>query len=302
MESHHDRGGLVGPILLIGLGLVFLLTNLGMLSTSIWGVLLRIWPVILIAIGVDLLIGRRSLWGLLLALVLILAVLAGGLWIGGVRIGSIQRGQRVEGQAVTQPLGGATRGMVRVDPAIGVVEAGALEAGSKNLVEGNIALPRGADLTKAASVSGGTASLTLRMNGSWFGPSINDDDSMRWTLNINRDVPLDLHFNIIAGQGLLDLSQLKIEALDVESVFGQAKVTLPAGSYRAHVSGVFGQTIVTLPTNAGVKVKVSAVFGSSSVPSGYTRAGDWFYSPNYDSAATKIELTAEEVFGQVIVR
>ena len=54
MDSHHDRGGLVGPILLIGLGLVFLLTNLGMLSTSIWGVLLRIWPVILIAIGVDL--------------------------------------------------------------------------------------------------------------------------------------------------------------------------------------------------------------------------------------------------------
>ena len=302
MESHHDRGGLVGPILLIGLGLVFLLTNLGMLSTSIWGVLLRIWPVILIAIGVDLLIGRRSLWGRLLALVLILAVLAGGLWIGGVRIGSIQRGQRVEGQAVTQPLGGATRGMGRVDPAIGVVEAGALEAGSKNLVEGTIALPRGADLTKAASVSGGTASLTLRMNGSWFGPSINDDDSMRWTLNLNRDVPLDLHFNIIAGQGLLDFSQLKIESLDVESVFGQAKVTLPAGSYRAHVSGVFGQTIVTLPTNAGVKVKVSAVFGSSSVPSGYTRAGDWYYSPNYNTATHKVELTAEEVFGQVIVR
>jgi hypothetical protein len=264
--------------------------------------LLRIWPVILIAIGVDLLIGRRSLWGRLLALVLILAVLAGGLWIGGVRIGSIQRGQRVEGQAVAQPLGGATRGMVRVDPAIGVVEAGALEAGSKNLVEGNIALPRGADLTKAASVSGDTASLTLRMNGSWFGPSINDDDSMRWTLNLNRDVPLDLHFNIIAGQGLLDFSQLKIESLDVESVFGQAKVTLPAGSYRAHVSGVFGQTIVTLPTNAGVKVKVSAVFGSSSVPSGYTRAGDWYYSPNYNTATHKVELTAEEVFGQVIVR
>jgi hypothetical protein len=301
MDTHHDRGGLVGPILLIGLGVTFLLTNLGMLSSSIWGVLLRIWPVILIAIGIDLLIGRRSLLGRVLALVLILGVLAGGLWLGGVRIGTVQRGQRVEGEAVSQALGGATRGVVRVDPAIGAVEVGALQAGSANLVEGHVTLPSGADLTQAASVTGDTASFTLRMNGSWYGPSF-DDESMKWTLSLNRDVPLDLHFNIIAGQGLLDLSQLKIEAVDVESVFGQAKVTLPAGSYRAHVSGVFGQTIVTLPANAGVKVKVSAVFGSSSVPSGYSREGDWYYSPNYDSAATKIELTAEEVFGQVTVR
>jgi len=302
MDTHHDRGGLVGPILLIGLGVTFLLTNLGMLSSSIWGVMLRIWPVILIAIGIDLLIGRRSLLGRVLALVLILGVLAGGLWLGGVRIGGIQRGQPLESENVTQALGGATRGVVSVDPAIGALQVGALKAGSANLAEGQIALPRGAEVTKLAEVSGNTASLRLQMSNSRFGPSFTVDDSMKWTLDLNRDVPLDLHFSVIAGQGLLDLSQLKVEALNVNSVFGQTKATLPAGNYRANVSGVFGQTIITLPANAGVKVKVSAVFGSSSVPSGYTRKGDWFYSPNYNSASSKIELTADEVFGQVIVR
>src|SRR4030067_1428909 len=99
MESHHDRGGLVAPIILIGVGLVFLVTNLGMLSTSIWGVLLRIWPVILIAMGIDLLIGRRSLIGRMLALVLILAVLACGLWVGGGRSGSVPNGPRARGHA-----------------------------------------------------------------------------------------------------------------------------------------------------------------------------------------------------------
>jgi LiaI-LiaF-like transmembrane region/Cell wall-active antibiotics response LiaF, C-terminal len=301
MDTQHNRGGLVGPILLIGLGVTFLLVNLGMLSPSIWGVLLRIWPVILIAIGIDLLIGRRSILGRLLALVLILGVLAGGLWLGGVRIGSVQRGERVEGEAVSQALGGATRGQVSVDPAVGMLQVGALAAGSANLAEGDVALPAGAHVTKMASVSGGTARLSLSMNGSWYGPSFNDN-SMKWTLDLNRDVPLDLHFSLIAGEGVLDLSKLKVEALDVSSVFGQTKATLPAGNYRAHISGVFGQTIVSVPANAGVKVKVSAVFGSSSVPSGYSRQGDWFYSPNYSSAATKIELTADEVFGQVTVR
>src|SRR3990170_3880770 len=138
MDSHHDRGGLVGPILLIGLGLVFLLTNLGMLSTSIWGVLLRIWPVILIAIGIDLLIGRRSLWGRLLALVLILAVLAGGLWIGGVRIGEVQRGQVLQSETVSQPWGKAPHGGASADPAIGVLDIGARAPGSSNLAEATL--------------------------------------------------------------------------------------------------------------------------------------------------------------------
>ncbi len=303
MENHHNRGGLVGPILLIGLGLVFLLTNLGMLSMSIWGVLLRVWPVILIAMGIDLLIGRRSLWGRLLALVLILAVLAGGLYLGGVRIGQVQRGQALQGETVTQPLGSASRGVVSVDPAIGVLDVGALEAGSPNLAQGRIALPPGAHVTQQASVSGNTATLILRMEGSSFGPTFNLDDSMKWTLDLNRDVPLDLRFNVIAGQGLLDLSQLKIEALDATSVFGQTKVTLPSGSsFRAHASGVFGQTIITVPADLGVKAKVTVVIGTSEVPADYVDRGEYYYSPNYDSAAHKVELTAEGVFGQIILR
>lgn len=303
MENHHNRGGLVGPILLIGLGLVFLLTNLGMLSMSIWGVLLRVWPVLLIAMGIDLLIGRRSLWGRLLALVLILAVLAGGLYLGGVRIGQVQRGQALQGETVTQPLGSASRGVISVDPAIGVLDVSALEAGSPNLAQGRIALPPGARVTQQASASGDTATLILGMEGSSFGPTFNLDDSMKWTLDLNRDVPLDLRFNVIAGQGLLDLSQLKIEALDSTSVFGQTTLTLPSGSsFRAHASGVFGQTIITVPADLGVKAKVTVVIGASEVPSNYIDRGEYYYSPNYDSAAHKVELTAEGVFGQVILR
>jgi hypothetical protein len=87
VDNTYRRGGLVGPILIIGVGAVLLLNTLGYLPYSIWTVLLRLWPVVLIAIGIDLLIGRRTLAGRLLALVLILALLGGGLWLAGVRLG-----------------------------------------------------------------------------------------------------------------------------------------------------------------------------------------------------------------------
>ena len=42
VEERKQRGSLVGPVILIGLGVVFLLNNLGVLAWSVWEVILRI--------------------------------------------------------------------------------------------------------------------------------------------------------------------------------------------------------------------------------------------------------------------
>jgi hypothetical protein len=44
-------GGLIGGVLLIVLGFVFLLTNYGILSSEVW----KLWPLILIVIGASIL-------------------------------------------------------------------------------------------------------------------------------------------------------------------------------------------------------------------------------------------------------
>lgn len=48
------------PLILIGIGLVWLLSNIGILQSASIGVLFRLWPLILVIIGLDLLFGRRS--------------------------------------------------------------------------------------------------------------------------------------------------------------------------------------------------------------------------------------------------
>ena len=55
--------GLFWPVILIGLGVILLLSNLGRLPADPWPLLSRLWPVILIVIGLDILLGRRSVWG-----------------------------------------------------------------------------------------------------------------------------------------------------------------------------------------------------------------------------------------------
>ena len=57
------RGGLVGAAILVTLGVVLLLNNLGYLGWGVWETLGHLWPLLLIAIGLDLMIGRRSILG-----------------------------------------------------------------------------------------------------------------------------------------------------------------------------------------------------------------------------------------------
>ena len=66
--------------MLIGLSLTFLLRNLGLVDMDIWLALLRLWPILLIAVGLDILIGRRSLSGSLLVAAITVALIAVGLW------------------------------------------------------------------------------------------------------------------------------------------------------------------------------------------------------------------------------
>ena len=99
-EGDHHRG-LVWPILVITAGVLLLLSNLGMLSLDLWELMLRGWPLILIAIGIDLLIGRRSVWGSIVAAVLIIAVLLLGLGLYSGRI----EGGNVPSHTIEQSLG-----------------------------------------------------------------------------------------------------------------------------------------------------------------------------------------------------
>lgn len=140
--AHH--GGFVGPTILIGLGVLLLLSNLGMLQWSVWDTAWRLWPILLIAAGLDVLIGRRSALGSLFSALIVLALIAGGVWLvaapGGLGISAF--GREMIGQSVSQSLDGARLADVSIRPAAASLRiAGGAPAGK--LVEGTVAAPAG---------------------------------------------------------------------------------------------------------------------------------------------------------------
>ncbi len=75
--QRHRHGGILGPLMLILLGVLFLLNNFGIVGWNVWGRLWRLWPLVLVGLGLELLLGRRNplFSGAILALMVVAGIL-----------------------------------------------------------------------------------------------------------------------------------------------------------------------------------------------------------------------------------
>lgn len=295
-ESRRDRG-VTGAAFLITLGAVFLLNNLGLLPWSIWGTLLRLWPMLLVGVGLDILLAHRSALGALLALILTLSVVAGILWLG---VTGRLPGQFPVTEEVSEPLGEASAAEVTLSPGVGSLHLDVFPETSSRLVVGTVRSGREWDLTTDSTTMGDTAHFSLEGGGdvevgNWF-------SEQNWDLRLNGDVPVDLMVDVGAGELNLELGGLNADRLQVDVGIGEATVVLPAeGRYVAQIEGAIGQTTVIVPPGLAVRAEIDAGLSGRSVPAGYVCDEDVCTSPGYANADHRVDLQVSQAIGNLII-
>jgi hypothetical protein len=292
-------GGVVGPVILIGLGAVLLLNNLDLLAWSIWEVVLICWPIVLVAAGLDILIGRRSALGSLLSLVVTLALLVWVVWLFGVEPSA---GGTAANAEISQPLGEASQAEIFINPAIGRLHVKALSE-SANLVEGTI--PRGIrdSLKHDFEVEGKKATYRLELGGTSFGPFIGGAGRGVWALGLNPKVPLELDIDLGFGETEVDLTNLQVRDVQVNMGLGQTTVILPdEGNIRAKIEGAIGQTTVIIPQGMAARVHVDTGIAGRELPADYQRQDDMYTSPGFENADNRLELEISQAIGNLTIR
>lgn len=305
MEKRHYRGGFVWPIILIGAGIVFLLNNLGLMGWEVWQTLLRLWPVLLIAVGLDLLVGRRFPLGsalLALLLVVVVALAARGSLPAAVNAASATTVDRTE--TVTQTIDGANQATVNIDFGTGAFNLSALAPDSDKLIEGTADLSRGETLNKDYRVNSGVGTFTLKSAGNWSsGPDFLGDQGKTWDLSLNRDLPIDLRIDAGAGKSTLDLVNLTLRRFQLDGGVGQVTVKLPGrGQYDVRIDGGVGQVVVMVPDGLAARVTVDGGLGGVSAQGGFTRQGDVYMTGNYDAAENRASITVQGGVGQIMLK
>jgi hypothetical protein len=301
VEGEFRRGGLVGPIVLIGLGVVFLLDNLGVLDLSVWDVIVRTWPIILIAWGADLLIVRRTAEATLLTLALLLVILVGGVWILGVQ-GVGTAAPRVE--AVEQPMGSATRMEIQLRPAVGVLRIHDL-ADPDVMLSGTFGLSRGQEVEREFDQRGSLATLQLASSRGWFipGPGSQGDQvgESEWRLGVNPNFPLTLEIESGVGKLELDLTSFDLEELNLDLGLGLVEIRLPLeGTFTANVSVAIGLVEIVVPKDLALKVHLdTAITVREQV--GFRKRGDLYLSPAAINVSDAAELFIHQPIGRVLL-
>lgn len=299
MNDRHRRPSITGPVILIALGVIFLLNNLDLIELNAWDVVLRFWPILLIAVGLDILIGHRSAWGAAIAVVVVLAILA-----GGIVFFDNQPRWTYAPESVEIPLRNVENATVTLDPALGYLFIDALPKGSPTLVQGEVRPFSGEEISETVDFSGKRATIDLRTEGVIFMPFFSGwSNQPSWDLALHPGVTTDMIVDFGVGKAELDLRDLQIGEIKVEHGIGQTILLLPsADNMDIVLGGGIGEIRVVIPKDVGVRLRADVGIGNVLVPSDYTRDGDFYLSPGYAAAGKQIEMVIDLGIGSVQVR
>jgi hypothetical protein len=294
-EKKQRHTDLLGPVLLIAVGVILLLNVLGILEWSVWWTIIKLWPVFLIAFGLEILIGRRSIWGSLLVVVIVIGIAIGALWLSQADV----TGRRAtSGQEISLPLEDATEATVIVDPGVTILHIEALPEAA-NLVEGRLQLAGDEEVVQEFSRAGERATLELRTTKHDWGPYIGGFGGQRsWDLGISPAPRLWLETNIGLGEARLELTGLALDDLQTDMGVGLTRVTLPAqGSFQVDMNGAVGITTIIIPEGLEARIHTDSGLAVRVMPDGYRRHDDVYISPGYGAGVDQVDLTVSQAIG-----
>jgi hypothetical protein len=292
----------------MALGVILLLNNLGYLPWSVWTMLARFWPVVLILLGLEALLNRHIGAG---SVILALLIIGGVLLVSSLTAWSTRPIAPVGslGPEQSQPLGGASRANVSLQVGAGELQVAPLEGA--DLARWRVDESDFQRVSRAYDVQNGAGQLELKLGGGRgflpFGRGQGDRTAL--AVELNRSVPLALTVQLGAGQLDADLSALQLQRLRVELGAGQASIRMPgAGQTTAEIQAGAAGLTVEIPQGVAARIVSERGLGNLEVdtvrfPSVSENAGRGEYrSPDYDTARDRLDLTLKAGIANVTVR
>ena len=332
-HKHRERPSLFGPIVLIAIGLFFLFNRLNIVTDLHWGDVMRLWPLFVIFLGLNILVQQapRPFGTLLSGLVALLAVaIFGYILVVGVR-GSLFGGTFTgdwQTQEISFPAAGLTSAVLDIEIGPPGADMFALED-SRDLIAGTVTYYNGLLFDKRGNNNRATVTLAPRNTGNWIwepGQWDSLQDEARWQLGLNPNVPLSLDLSAVAGSSLLDLRQLLLEDLSLSFSAGEITLFLPDGDYdvdmetnAAATTMTFpqaGQLMVDLQVNAGsvtielpegmeLRVETDQALGTFDAHNDRLQrigSSNVWQTPGYEDSRDRIDLSLNIAVGSVTIR
>jgi hypothetical protein len=129
------------------------------------------------------------------------------------------------------------------------------------------------------------------MDFPFFGPRTQLD----WDVALNPEIPTALTLNVGANKSMLDLRDMNITDLKLETGASDTQITLPARG-RFHADFDLGAASLEVIVPDSLSARIHATLGAVELKideSRFPRNGSYYQSPNYESAADAVDITID---------
>jgi hypothetical protein len=216
----------------------------------------------------------------------VFALLLVGVWL---IVGALTRQRKDGGEKVVVGLEGATRGHIKLDHGAGrlAIHSGATPG---NLLNGECSIGS----TIQSVIEGDLVKVKLKtIPDFWmWAPG----ESRNWELALSQDIPLVLDIDSGASTATIDLHDLKVTTLDLDTGASTTDLTLPAGAGETRVKVDAGAATlhIKVPVNVAAQIRLESGMASIRVDTRFPKVGNNLYlSPDYATATNRADITIE---------
>lgn len=281
-QNRRGYQSLFWPVILIGIGTIWLLSNAGIFTATNLAVLGRIWPLLLIIIGLDMLFGRQSrTMGALIGVGSVILIIA--LMLVGPSMGLVGN-YEIQTVTYSADVGDADSARIAIRAGVETVNINALpESGQLINADltyyGEIIWDLESDATGLTTVTLQEEGGSIDFSGGFFATLFGapQDNAALWDIQLNRDLPLELDINGGVGTLNLDLREMNVTGVTASLGVGGTEIWLPAtdASYAVSIDGGVGGVTIHLPEGANVQLTADVGVGGIDVPGYLSRvSGD----------------------------
>ena len=315
MSDHRRRRykppSLFWPLILIGVGIVFLLVNFDYLQVdNVWVVLYRFWPVLLILVGIDVLFGSRSTLGAAISAVMgigVIAAIIALIWYAPQipSLSNLTTSPERLTERVSRSLEGIDEATVVIDVGRGTLDLGALRE-SASLIEADVS--HYGELRFDVSRRGDRADVKMDVHRpnplSWL-----PDKQESWDVRVSTDVEYDLDLDLGSGTYDVDLGDLEVAELLLDQGSGNMTLALPAsGDVEVEIDLGSGELDISLPDSMEARVDLDKGSGDFSAGSRFTlergrETGDGIWeTDDYGRSSDRVTINIDMGSGQIDIR
>jgi hypothetical protein len=294
-----NREKLIPGIILIGIGALFLLRNMGVIHWWTLGSLWRFWPLILVVIGINTIFHRSKAVAVITWLVFFAIIIGYSIatppsppWNHVVQVSDSPR------TPVVIPVTPQTEtGVLNLN-------TGAMQLTIKETDDSLVTVsgfPFQPQYRLNSSSDGKTQEITIDTSSrSWRG----NEDSFQGIIELNKDVRWRIDTKLGAVSTRMDMSQIDLEYLNMEVGAGDVTLILAQSEEDSAVTINAGATqlVLEIPQEINGRIHTQSVLTQTAINENHwNREGDTYFSEGYDASRPTLDITVKMGVGKLEV-